>query len=168
MLIGVYALAYLMSGLMGAWVITGAQRLPWFSHVGYVSAADPMVMKMEGTGLEIRIQNLDFKSKAGKSVTNQTLITLAGTEVRWINIDPLMTPNGDEGLMPHMIKITDSNKGEMALTASPILTREHNRFAYTFSADGTYTYSCLIHPSLKGKVRVIDLEGKVGVTNHGT
>jgi plastocyanin len=156
-LIRFYALTYLLGGLLMLGVMAGSQRLPWHARFGYTPAADPVVTQVEKAGLKILILNLDFKDESGESLNNQTLIARAGMEVRWINVDPLIASKGEKALMPHMIRITDSR--EKVSEVSPMLNREQNTYTHTFSAGGTYTFSCLIHPFLQGKVRVI---------HHGT
>jgi hypothetical protein len=128
---------------------------------GFGGEWQPMVPSVVETTLEIGIKNLDFTNSETGSVTNHLLIIPKGIEVRWINRDPLVTVNGEQGLMPHGIQITDSN--EKVFTASGILTREHNTFSHTFAEDGTYSYSCFIHPFMKGKIVVVNLRRQVSV-----
>jgi plastocyanin len=60
-----------------------------------------------------------------------------GTTVTWVNNEA----------MPHTV--VDSNKGFRSKT----LVKDAS-FSFTFATAGDYTYSCSIHPSMKGKVIV--------------
>ena len=119
---------------------------------------EPIVPGMVGNIIEIRIKNLEFTS-AGTPVVmnNHILIIPVGMQVMWINADPLVTVNGDQGLMPHGIKVADST--EKVLMASPILTKEQNTFSYTFNKEGSFTYGCFIHSFMIGRIEVIKLPG---------
>jgi plastocyanin len=66
------------------------------------------------------------------------LTVLAGQTVTWRN----------SGLGPHTVTADAGqfNSGTLAGGAT---------FSYTFSTPGTYTYSCLIHPTMHGKVVVL-------------
>jgi plastocyanin len=119
---------------------------------------EPVVPSVVETSLEIGIKNLDFTNSETGSVTNHLLIIPKGMEVKWINKDPLTTMNGEQGLMPHGIQILDSH--EKVFSASPILTQDHDTFAYKFGEDGTFSYACFIHPFMKGKIVVVNLQKK--------
>jgi len=58
-----------------------------------------------------------------------------GTTVTWTNNDTA----------PHQIKSDTFN--------SPVLSKGQT-FSFTFSAAGTYDYSCNVHPSMKGQIIV--------------
>jgi plastocyanin len=90
-------------------------------------------------------------------MNNHILIIPEGLKVQWVNADPLVTINGDQGLMPHGIKISDTTN--KVLSASSILNRDQNSFSYTFTKEGSYSYSCFIHPFMTGKIQVINLPG---------
>ena len=141
--IGVILLSWLCPAYGGEW----EAMLPGLTgeHAGLV-----------GNIIEIRIRNLEFANTTG-SVSNHILIIPVGMGVKWINVDPLVTVNGELGLMPHGIKITDPN--EKILMVSPILTQEHNTFSYTFSKEGSYYYGCFIHPFMTGRIVVVNLPG---------
>ena len=109
-----------------------------------------------GNTIEIRIRNLEFTNSDTANVGNSHILIIpVGMGVKWVNVDPLITVNGELGLMPHGIKITDP--AEKVLAASTILTQEHNTFSYTFSKEGTYSYGCFIHPFMTGKIVVVNL-----------
>lgn len=103
---------------------------------------------------EITIKDMDFRKEGIGSVSNQSLTIPIGMKVSWVNRDPSITVEGDEGLVPHRIKIADSM--ENVFTVSSILTEEHNTFSYTFSREGTYQYGCMIHPFMKGTINVVN------------
>ena len=111
-----------------------------------------------GNTIEIRIKNLEFTNTGTADAGNNHILILpVGMEVKWVNVDPLVTVNGEQGLMPHGIKISDP--AEKVLAASPILTREQPSFSYTFSKEGAYSYGCFIHPFMTGKIVVVNLPG---------
>ena len=66
-------------------------------------------------------------------------ITVAkGTTVNWVNRDDI----------PHTVVSEDKT----TFRSKPLDTDD--RFSYTFSKEGTYTYFCSIHPKMTGKVVV--------------
>ncbi|MBI1823990.1 MAG: hypothetical protein HY200_04850 [Nitrospirae bacterium] len=133
-------------------------------QIAYSGEWEPIVPGIVGNAIEIRIKNLEFTNKGTPQImNNQIMIIPSGIQMRWINDDPLVTVNGEQGLMPHGIKIADSS--DKVFTASPILTKEQNVFSYTFNKEGTYYYSCFIHSFMTGKIIVIDLHGK-NVSTH--
>jgi plastocyanin len=126
---------------------------------GYGGEFEAVVPSGAQSRLEITIKNFDFTNEAGSVGGEHILVIPAGMEVHWVNRHVLTTINGDQGLMPHGIQISDeSNK---VFTASSILTREHDSFNHTFSTNGTFSYGCFIHPFMKGKIVVISMpDGK--------
>lgn len=80
-------------------------------------------------GAEVKIDNFSF--------TPATLTVAAGTEVTWINRDDI----------PHTV-VTD----DKAVKSKALDTDE--KFSYTFTKPGTYSYFCSIHPKMKGTVVV--------------
>lgn len=133
-------------------------------QIAYSGEWEPIVPGIVGNAIEIRIKNLEFTNKGTPQImNNQIMIIPSGIQMKWINDDPLVTVNGEQGLMPHGIKIADSS--DKVFTASPILTKEQNVFSYTFNKEGTYYYSCFIHSFMTGKIIVIDLHGK-NVSTH--
>jgi amicyanin len=77
----------------------------------------------------VRIDNFSF--------TPKTLTVQSGTTVTWINQDDV----------PHTVTSTDKK------FKSGVLDTD-KRFSYTFSAPGTYSYYCSVHPHMTGKVVV--------------
>ena len=71
------------------------------------------------------------------SFTPQTLTVHPGTTVTWVNKDDV----------PHTVTSTDKKFKPRALDTD-------ERFAFTFSAPGTYSYFCSIHPHMAGKIIV--------------
>jgi plastocyanin len=78
---------------------------------------------------EIRVDNFTFGP--------ETLTVPANSTVTWINKDDV----------PHVIA---SNEG---LFKSKALDTD-DKFAYTFTKAGTYSYYCSIHPKMVGKIIV--------------
>jgi plastocyanin len=86
--------------------------------------------KTGGTGSEIKIDNFSFAPGE---------ITVAkGTTVEWVNRDDI----------PHTVVSDDKT----TFKSKPLDTDD--KFFYTFSKEGTYTYFCSIHPKMTAKVVV--------------
>jgi plastocyanin/regulation of enolase protein 1 (concanavalin A-like superfamily) len=79
----------------------------------------------------VSIQNLSF--------VPQTLTVSMGTRVTWINNDTT----------------THTTTSDTGVWDSSILNPTQS-FSFTFSAPGTYTYHCAVHPSMTGTIQVID------------
>ncbi|HWH68891.1 MAG TPA: cupredoxin family copper-binding protein [Candidatus Sulfotelmatobacter sp.] len=71
------------------------------------------------------------------SFTPQTLTVRAGTKVTWVNKDDV----------PHTVTSVDKRFRSRALDTD-------EQFSFTFSAPGTYTYYCSVHPHMTGKIIV--------------
>ncbi len=82
------------------------------------------------TGQQITIDNFSFAP--------QTLTVPAGTEVTWVNHDDI----------PHTVVSEDKT----TFKSRALDTDE--KFSFTFSKPGTYTYFCSIHPKMTAKVIV--------------
>jgi len=67
----------------------------------------------------------------------QTLTVHAGTTVTWTNSDDI----------PHTAVSTDS------VFKSKVMDTDE-KFSYTFTKPGTYSYFCSVHPKMTGKVVV--------------
>ena len=78
---------------------------------------------------EVKIDNFSF--------TPQTLTVAVGTTVTWTNRDDI----------PHTVVSTDG------VFKSKVLDTDE-KFSYTFTKAGTYSYYCTIHPKMTGKVVV--------------
>jgi plastocyanin len=79
---------------------------------------------------QITIDNFSF--------TPTTLTVAAGTEVTWVNHDDI----------PHTVVSEDKT----TFKSRALDTDE--KFSFTFSKPGTYTYFCSIHPKMTAKVIV--------------
>ena len=77
----------------------------------------------------VKIDNFSF--------TPQALTVHPGTKVTWVNKDDV----------PHTVTSVDKKFGSRALDTD-------EQFSFTFSAPGTYSYFCSIHPHMTGKVIV--------------
>jgi len=78
---------------------------------------------------EVKIDNFSF--------TPATLTVPAGTSVTWTNHDDI----------PHNVVSEDKS------IKSKVLDTDE-KFTFTFSKPGTYSYFCSIHPKMKGTVVV--------------
>ena len=78
---------------------------------------------------EVKIDNFSFSPAA--------LTVKAGTQITWTN--------GDD--IPHTVV-----SGDQAFKSKVLGTGE--KFTFTASKPGTYSYSCSIHPNMTGKVVV--------------
>lgn len=124
----------------------------------YGGEYEPIVPERIGNTMEIRIKNMAFTSTGTPQAMNShILIVPVGMRVNWINLDPLVTVNGNGGLMPHGITIADA--ADNALAASPLLTQKHNSFGFAFDKEGDYSYSCFVHPFMTGRVLVMTMPG---------
>jgi plastocyanin len=97
-----------------------------------VLATLPMLEKSIAAGppaVDVRIDNFSF--------TPMTLTVKAGTEITWTN--------GDE--IPHNV-VSDNQSFK-----SKVLDSDE-KFIFTASKPGTYSYFCSIHPKMTGKVVV--------------
>ncbi len=81
--------------------------------------------------------NTDMVKIDNFSFTPQSLTVHPGTTVTWINKDDV----------PHTVT---SNEKKFK---SPALDTDE-RFTFTFSAPGTYSYYCSVHPHMTGKIIV--------------
>lgn len=78
---------------------------------------------------QVNIDNFTF--------TPPTLTISVGTKVTWINHDDV----------PHLVVSIDKR------FTSPVLDTDQ-QFSYVFTAPGTYSYYCSIHPKMTGKIIV--------------
>ncbi|MGE5445098.1 MAG: cupredoxin family copper-binding protein [Ignavibacteriales bacterium] len=85
--------------------------------------------KNQSASNQVNIDNFSF--------TPPTLTIQVGTKVTWINHDDV----------PHIIMNTDKH------FVSPVLDTDE-KFSYTFTSPGTYTYYCSIHPKMTAKIIV--------------
>ena len=81
--------------------------------------------------MEVKIDNFSFGPAS--------LTVPVGTTVTWINHDDI----------PHTVVSTDDPK----TFKSKVLDTDE-KFSFTFSKPGTYSYFCSIHPKMTGKVIV--------------
>lgn len=79
---------------------------------------------------EVKIDNFAF--------TPMELTVTAGTTVEWVNRDDI----------PHVV-VSDDKK---TFKSRALDTDE--KFSYTFTAPGTYSYFCSVHPKMTGKIIV--------------
>jgi plastocyanin len=84
----------------------------------------------ESPAAEVKIDNFSFAP--------QTLTVAAGTQVTWTNQDDI----------PHTVVSEDKT----TFKSHALDTDE--KFSFTFTKPGTYTYFCSIHPKMTAKVVV--------------
>ena len=84
----------------------------------------------ESPAAEVKIDNFSF--------TPQTVTVSAGTQVTWTNLDDI----------PHTVVSEDKT----TFKSHALDTDE--KFSFTFTQHGTYTYFCSIHPKMTAKVVV--------------
>lgn len=82
---------------------------------------------VSGNPAIVKISNFSFQP--------QELAIKAGTTVQWVNEDSVM----------HQIKSDSFNSNPLSKSQS---------FGFQFNSTGTFNYSCLIHPSMSGKITV--------------
>ena len=82
-----------------------------------------------GAGSTVKIDNFSF--------TPTTVTVPAGTTVTWTNADDI----------PHTVVSDDQSFKSKALDTD-------DKFSYTFTKAGTYSYFCSIHPKMTAKVVV--------------
>jgi plastocyanin len=82
-----------------------------------------------GPAAEVTIDNFSFSP--------QTVTVAAGTTVTWTNRDDI----------PHTVVSTDG------VFKSKVRDTDE-KFSYTFTKAGTYSYFCSVHPKMTGKVVV--------------
>jgi len=88
-------------------------------------------MAQEKSVSEVKIDNFSFSPA--------TLTIAPGTTVTWTNRDDI----------PHTVVSTDDPK----TFKSKVLDTD-DKFSFTFSKPGSYSYFCSIHPKMTGKVVV--------------
>jgi len=96
-----------------------------------VSLLQPTNVRSEdkSSPTEVRVDNFSFGP--------ETLTVPANSTVTWVNKDDV----------PHVIASTDGLFKSKALDTD-------DKFSFTFSKAGTYSYYCSIHPKMVGKIVV--------------
>jgi amicyanin len=99
------------------------------TSAGAAGSQKPAAGSSAAGGAEVKIDNFTF--------TPETITVPAGTQVTWTNHDDI----------PHNIVSEDKS------IKSKVLDTDE-KFSFTFTSPGTYSYFCSIHPKMKGKVVV--------------
>jgi plastocyanin len=89
----------------------------------------PKHMQAGAAANQVVIENFSFAPA--------TLTVKAGTKVTWINRDDV----------PHTV-----NENDKRFKSGPMDTDD--QFSYTFSAPGTFSYFCALHPKMTGQIIV--------------
>jgi plastocyanin len=99
--------------------------------IALVVVAHPTRVKGEEgkAGMEIKVDNFTFSP--------ETLTVPVNSTVTWINKDDV----------PHVIASNDGLFKSRALDTD-------QKYSYTFSKAGTYSYYCSVHPKMVGKIVV--------------
>jgi plastocyanin len=97
--------------------------------VGLLGALCCGAHAQQGAAAEIKIDNFSF--------TPATITVTAGATVTWVNRDDI----------PHTVASDSKDFKSKALDTD-------EKFSYTFSKAGTYSYFCSLHPKMTGKVIV--------------
>jgi plastocyanin len=92
-------------------------------------AADPVSAPETSKSIEIKVDNFTFAPETITVPTNAT--------VTWLNRDDV----------PHVIASTDGLFRSKALDTD-------DKYAFTFTNPGTYSYFCAVHPKMVGKIVV--------------
>jgi plastocyanin len=93
---------------------------------------DPSPVKSQGSSAppaEVKVDNFSFAP--------ETLTVSVNTTVTWINKDDV----------PHVIASSDGAFKSKGLDTD-------DKYSYTFTKPGTYSYYCSIHPKMTGKIVV--------------
>ena len=79
----------------------------WLGALFFVMMAAPIVWADDHIDVfELTIKDLAWMFE-DTSLNNQIVVIPAGMEVSWMNVDPLITSSGLEGVMPHGVKLTN-------------------------------------------------------------
>jgi amicyanin len=117
--------------LLALAAFAGMHRTPAAAQTSAISASSqpPAPGSSAAGGAEVKIDNFTF--------TPDTITIPAGTQVTWTNRDDI----------PHNVVSDDKS------IKSKVLDTDE-KFSFTFTKPGTYSYFCSIHPKMKGKVVV--------------
>ena len=108
----------------GAFVLALSAALAVLSNI-----SKPVAASASPSGAEVEINNFAF--------TPATITIPVGAKVTWTN----------KGEITHNVVSTDKSIRSQALDTD-------DKFTFTFTQAGTYSYVCSIHPRMKGTVVV--------------
>lgn len=92
-------------------------------------AADAVSTPPTSKSIEVKVDNFTFAP--------ETITVPANADVTWLNRDDV----------PHVIASTDGLFRSKALDTD-------DKYTFTFTKPGTYSYFCAIHPKMVGKIIV--------------
>lgn len=91
--------------------------------------ADPVGTSQTSQSIEVKVDNFTFAP--------ETITVPPNATVTWLNRDDV----------PHVIASTDGLFRSKALDTD-------DKYAFTFTKPGTYSYFCAVHPKMVGKIVV--------------
>ena len=122
--------------------------------VAFLMAAATSFAEDNYGSFEIRAQNLAWWFE--DTPLSEHVVTLpVGTELSYMNVDPLITSTGLEGVVPHGVRIT--NQDSKMVVQSHLLFQEKRSFKFRFTEAGAYDLQCIVHPHMKGKFVVFNV-----------
>ena len=104
---------------------------------------------------EIRAKNLQWWYE-DIPLSNHVVTLPVGTELSYLNVDPLITSAGLEGVVPHGVRLTNQD-GKMVLQ-SHLLFQDKRTFKFRLTEAGAYDLQCIVHPQMKGKFVVFNVQ----------
>jgi len=110
----------------------GISRMAWMASpvlVGLLLVAAPQLAAAATSEVTVKIANFTF-SPADLTIT-------PGTTVTWVNNDDI----------PHAVVETEKTFRSKALDTD-------NKFSFTFTNPGEFSYFCSLHPHMTGKITV--------------
>jgi plastocyanin len=121
----------LASSVVTAMIALHVPSAPAQAGSGAPVAARILAATPQSAVANVKIDNFSFEPKE--------LTVAAGTTVTWQNADDV----------PH----TATSRGEPQIFDSGALDTDE-KFSFTFSKPGTYTYYCKVHPHMTGVITV--------------
>ena len=104
---------------------------------------------------EIRAQNLEWWYE-DIPLSKHAVTLPVGSELSYLNVDPLITSTGLEGVTPHGVRLT--NQDGKLVVQSHLLFKDNRTFNFRFTEPGIYNLQCIVHSHMKGKFIVFGFE----------
>ena len=122
--------------------------------VAFFMAAATSFAEDKYASFEIRAQNLAWWFE-DTPLSGHAVTLPVGTELSYMNVDPLITSTGLDGVVPHGVRIT--NQESKIVVQSHLLFQEKRSFKFRFTEAGAYDLQCIVHPHMKGKFVVFNV-----------